>query len=140
MHEIGHARGIGWADDAHLRMALEEAEDELPVDPDSTPMDLAIQFSSDWDSADDLPKHGFEVYSGNEDSGRLGGVDPTPEAVLIDDETAISWSIMSTQIQDSRSFEETDGAHSNADVPIFLFSIEELSTIEFEDIPSETEE
>ena len=134
MHEIGHALGVGWADDAHLKMALEDAEDELPVDPDSTPLNLAIRFSSDWDSADDLPEHGYEVYSG-EESDFLGGEDPTPEVVLINDEKDDQWTIMARGTAEDLRDTNTPG-----ESPIMAFSIEELSTVNFEEIPSKTED
>ena len=130
MHEVGHALGLGWANNAHLKVALKDA----PVDAESTPADLAVRFSTDWNSVDDLPEHGYELYSGNEDPDHMGGADPTPEYIDAErPELYPRWSIMARgSADDTRHFTDT-----TATQPVVAFSIEELSTTSFDDIPSQ---
>lgn len=74
----------------------------------------------------------FEVYSGNTDPAVTGGVDKTPEFVEKNIRNDAEWSIMMAgTADDTRDFTPTVAKY-----PVFAFSIEELSTIDFEDIPS----
>lgn len=69
----------------------------------------------------------FEVYSGNTDPDLTGGVDETPEGILIGRDQVVRWSVM--QAGTANNF----GGYSN---PRFAYSIEEVVTIDFRNIPS----
>ena len=78
----------------------------------------------------------YEVYSGNTDPDITGGVDPTPEPIFISGDEDIAWSIMARgTADDTRAFTTT-----SADYPIVAFTIEELSTVDLENMPSQTED
>ena len=76
----------------------------------------------------------YEIYSQNGDPGITGGVDPTNETLRLF--TNNQWSIMATgEAEDTRFV-------TNAPRPqtlILILSLEELSTVDFRNIPSETE-
>jgi hypothetical protein len=96
MHELGHALGVGWADDTALPIPL---------------------------VGNEIAAKGFEVYSNDEDGVGFGS-DETIERIP---GLALDWSIMGLG-----SAEDT-GAGPR---PVLAYSIEELSTIDFENIPS----
>lgn len=54
--------------------------------------------------------------------------DPTPENILSRGELEVEWSLMSTR--------EISFASSRGMIPRFVYSIEELSTVDFKHIPS----
>ena len=81
-----------------------------------------------------LGERAFEVYSGNLDrQGLTGGLDPTPEYVSsIGGTESPRWSVMlAGTAPDSRIFTPTE-----SEAPVLLFSIEELSEADTEDVPS----
>ncbi|WP_242401899.1 hypothetical protein [Halorhabdus tiamatea] len=108
MHELGHAFSIGWADDA----------------PIPTIGGL-------------VGEHAYEVYSGNIGMpNRAGGIDPTPENVSLPNSSVASptypwWSLMKF----GPAF-DTTGVRHPGEIPVLHFSLEELSTVDFEAIPS----
>lgn len=85
--------------------------------------------------AGNVVNRGLEVSSGNGDPDRTGGVDLTNETIRINSIPQQQWSIMSTISRDTRKF-----ASANSSFPIVVFSIEELSTVDFEEIPSVSED
>ena len=96
MHELGHALGVGWADDTAISIPL---------------------------VGDGLIPKGYEVYSNDEDGDGFES-DETIEDLpgLID-----RWSIMG--LGDAEDV-------GTGPMPLLAYSIEELSTIEFDTIPS----
>ncbi|ERJ06257.1 hypothetical protein HLRTI_001736 [Halorhabdus tiamatea SARL4B] len=107
MHELGHAVSIGWADDA----------------PIPTIGGL-------------VGEHAYEVYSGNLGHPEwAGGIDPTPENVSLPNPTPTPtypwWSVMKR----GEAFDSGRIGHPDQ-FPLLHFSIEELSTVDFEEIPS----
>ena len=99
MHELGHALGVGWADDTAISIPL---------------------------VGDGLIPKGYEVYSNDEDDEDGDGFEPDETIERIPG-LALDWSIMGLG-----SAEDT-GAGPR---PVLAYSIEELSTIDFENIPS----
>ncbi|WP_433624840.1 hypothetical protein [Halomicrococcus sp. NG-SE-24] len=107
MHELGHSLSVGWRDDTN---------------PPFTFGDVAA------------PK-AYEVYSGNRDDPDVaGGLDPTPETVVLGGHDR-EWSVMKSGTAD----DSTQYTGTSAKFPVLLFSIEELSTVDFEHVPSKTE-
>jgi len=101
MHELGHALSIGWADDR-----------PIPI------------------LGSGVGEQAFEVYSGNTNPTITGGIDATPERVIVNPPTTDrGWSVMSRGTADQLP---TTGTIS----PRLGFSIEEVSTVDFEEIPS----
>lgn len=86
--------------------------------------------------ADDTPipvfgfvvENGYEVYSGDVD-GDIFEPDETPERVNINGRSEYEWSIMTRGTA-------IDFGDSSSNTPMLTYSIEELSTIDFEKIPS----
>ncbi|RBI61817.1 hypothetical protein DMJ13_14125 [halophilic archaeon] len=77
----------------------------------------------------------YEVYSGNRDDPDVaGGLDPTPETVALGGHDR-EWSVMKSGTAD----DSTRYTGTSAKFPVLLFSIEELSTVDFEHVPSKTE-
>ena len=76
-----------------------------------------------------VPK-GMEVYSGDIVDPRFEA-DVTPEFIEIGPDEEPEWSVMSRDIMDARGFSGTNAAY-----PVFVFSIEELSTVDFQSVPS----
>lgn len=87
---------------------------------------------------EEIPK-GMEVYSGDVD-GEGFEPDPTPEYIDTgDEEPEPDWSIMMfSTAEDTRDFSEPTEEY--ADQPVLAISIEELSTISFEGIPTKERE
>lgn len=99
---------------------------------------LSIGWRDDTEPPHDLaamaaPK-AFEVYSGNRDDRNLtGGLDPTPETVTLRQQDP-EWSIM----REGTAENSVRYTGTSADFPVLLFSIEELSTVDFKHIPSQS--
>ena len=74
-----------------------------------------------------IPK-GYEVYSGDID-GDAFEPDETPEELIISGRTEPEWSVM-------MSGTAVEFGSSTASLPRFAYSLEELSTIDFDNIPS----
>lgn len=95
-----------------------------------------------WRDDAPIPDAGFackkcyEVYSGNEDTDKTGGVDPTNETVRIGGRDRIEWSIM----RSGTASNIRQNLNSVGQFPIFVFSIEELSTVDFVHIPPKSED
>ena len=108
MPEVGHVLGLGWADDTEIKL-------ELP-----------------GDSVELVPK-GMEVYSGDVD-GEYFEPDQTPEYIITaDGELEAEWSIMMRgQAEDTQEFSEMTAEQS-----VLAISIEEISTVSFDDIPAQ---
>jgi len=82
-------------------------------------------------------QNAYEVYSGNTDPDLTGGVDETPERINIrtSPNPIQEWSVMrSGTARDIRSF-----TPYSPNAPTLLFGIEEMSTVDFEDIPSRSD-
>lgn len=109
LHEIGHALGAGWADDDMLKLEYHSGS-------------LDVSFAP-------VP-YGLEAYSGDVDGSRIG-VDGTPEYVHPSSggKVRVTWSIMKWGIAINVS-------RSGMNIPLYPFSIEELSTIDIKHIPS----
>jgi len=92
--------------------------------------------------ADDAPlpgigsvhgEHAYEVYSGNDGSSIAGGVDETPEYLAVDGPVARDHqSIMARGYAVNPRGAETE-------TPRLVFSIQELSTVDLNQIPSRSE-
>jgi len=109
MHELGHALSIGWRDDAPI------------------PRLGAI-----------VGQNAYEVYSGNMDPNLTGGVDESPERINVGSQqnNIQQWSVMrSGPARDIQSIGTSSSVRPTT--PILSVSIEEASTIDFEDIPSQ---
>jgi hypothetical protein len=78
-------------------------------------------------------EHAYEVYSGSTDSDLAGGVDPTPE--YIPERPGPRWSLMSPQ----SGWPLNGSIQGHPQIPVYFFSIEELSTADHEDIPSKSQ-
>lgn len=99
--------------------------------------ELGHALSIGW--ADDAPipyigslsgDQAYEVYSGNDNSDITGGVDETPESGVVNGPPASDdWSIMARGPAD-------DAGGVTAETPRLIFSIEELSTVDTESVPS----
>ena len=111
MHEVGHVLGLGWAE---------------------------IELKFPGDGVEVVPK-GMEVYSGDVD-GKYFEPDQTPEYIDIGQpDLSPRWSVMMRgPAPDTRDFSDT--ASKYAEHPVLAISMEELSTISFEEIPTKNEE
>lgn len=109
MHELGHALSVGWADGAPLRFLSRD----VPV----------------------VGTRAYEVYSGTDNPNKAGGEDLTPEAIEIGGTKETEWSIMmSGTAEDARGI-----STPTSDIPVFLFSLEEVSTTDTEKVPSKSQ-
>ena len=72
------------------------------------------------------------MYSGNDDDAITGGVDETPEYVAINGPEIDGWSVM------GRGTGE-DAGEIGTETPRLVFSIEELSTVDVDHVPSKND-
>jgi hypothetical protein len=114
MHELGHALSIGWNDDAKIHA-------EAPFVGD-----VYVPF---------VAENAYEVYSGSEKPGLAGGVDSTPETVIIHNDPVATWSLMARGSGNNLQSEFSQ----KSNFPVFGFSLEELLTSDFDHIPSKSE-
>jgi hypothetical protein len=100
--------------------------------------ELGHALSIGW--ADDAPipiasvisgEQAYEVYSGSDNSNLAGGVDETPENVAINGPPIADWSVM------ARGTGEDAGI--GTETPRLVFSIEEVSTVDLNHIPSKND-
>jgi len=106
--------------------------------------ELGHALSIGWRDDAPIPRLGaivgqnaYEVYSGNRNNPSLaGGLDSTPENLRVSGTRQTTrWSVMraGTAPRQSRYI------NINPKAPILPFSVEELSTVDFEDIPSKSD-
>jgi hypothetical protein len=89
------------------------------------------------DQAGQVATKAYEVYSGNRDRPNLtGGLDPTQESISTGTGEIREWSIMKA----GTAWNSETNTKTSANFPVLLFSIEELSTADFNHIPSKEEE
>ncbi|WEL22836.1 hypothetical protein [Halorhabdus sp. BNX81] len=108
-NELGHTLLTGWADDT------------------SVPIPILGDF---------IGSDAYDVYSGNLGHPEwAGGIDPTPENVSLPNPTPTPtypwWNVMKRE----EAFDSGRIGHPDQ-FPLLHFSIEELSTVDFEEIPS----
>ena len=128
MHEVGHVLGVGWADDTAIGI-----DEEVTIEIETEYGDIEHTATIEHE---EIPK-GMEVYSGDIDGDGFKP-DATPEYVDRGDGVPNPrWSIMMRgTTNDTRDF---PGMTADADQPVLAISIEELSTISFENVPMREE-